>query len=183
MGCHKRAFIQQMIIHNHRRKDSSSQCNWEHCEETFRELERWGHHKSVPHSTTGLKHHLTDTEQHRTHPTSHDRGTELDELTAGERKRRRNWNREVVITPCTKQTTQQESNGAVHCPAGAWLTEPCCLFTSSGTKEKKSDWWEPPLPKHVHTQKHEQSFLFNWFYKETASSSILPQFIAAHSTT
>lgn len=62
---------------------------------------------------------MTDAEQHTRHRTSHDRGTEQDESTAGERQRRRNGNREVVITPCTKQTTQQESNGALHSPAGA----------------------------------------------------------------
>lgn len=130
-----------------------------------------------------LQHTQTKTEQHTRYQTSHDRGTEQEESRAGERKRRRNGNGEVVIAPCTKQTAQQEPNREWHCLAGgggAWLTEPCCLLTSSDTKEKESDWWGPPLP--THTQKHEHSiFFFFWccYHEQIASFSILPQFTAA----
>lgn len=48
------------------------------------------------------------------HHKSHDRGTDQDESTAGARKRRRNGNREVDITPYTKDRLQQKlTNGGL----------------------------------------------------------------------
>lgn len=72
----------------------------------------------------------------------------------GGRHRRRNGKREVVITPCTSQSAQQEPDGVAHCPGGGragagvgpGLTGPWCLLTSSGSG---ATWWEPPLPAHT----------------------------------
>lgn len=64
-----------------------------------------------------LAEHETDGELHTKH---HMRKTERGESAAGggEEHRRRNGKREVVITPCTSQSAQQEPDGAAHCPAG-----------------------------------------------------------------
>lgn len=106
------------------------------------------------------------------------RGREQDESTAEERRRRRNGNREVVITPCiymkkNKKTHKvHNKNWLMEHDAVwrvAWLTEPCWLFTSSGSKEKE---WSVSQPALVRIQEFKQSI----FHLNFTNNQPLPHY-------
>lgn len=96
-------------------------------------------------STQGIEHHMIEEQSRMSRQLGKDRegGMETEKLSS-----RLAQNRLHNKSLTEHYTVQRGLDSPNH----------VCLFTSSGTKEKESDWWEPPLP--AHTQKHEHSILF-----------------------